>query len=325
MCPRLHARSPLSSLIDCSVTKPSAPQVLRECYQARLCVSPSTSVAYARFDRFAVGGILDIANRQFELGSGKIVHSLLTSLMLGFGLTAGSDTFLNYAKSVTRGTAEVSDGTEHFLGALQWTNDSVPTTFPAWGIEGRFSFTQQSDVTTEKLIQNCYRIPGGPWYSQPLPWWSLFFLLPVINLVASLRRGVKLRSKEMPATIIISCASQAVTKVVAARVGLTGHPDYTALLGSFVVSFLGNLYAVVSSGTAFSVMLTGIWLLIPGGLAAAGGLTSQYVPGQDEYTQALELARKSECFYLFKCSRFLIVWISCSDKYHRRCHGGCLS
>ena len=97
----------------------------------------------------------------------------------------------------------------------------------------------------------------------------------------------------MPVTIFISCASQAVTRVASAYLGLNGHPDYISLIGSFVVSLLGNLYAIAFSGTAFSVMLTGIWLLVPTGLASAGGLSSTYQPGQDEYTQSLDLARKS--------------------------------
>ncbi|KAI5114747.1 hypothetical protein M0805_003488, partial [Coniferiporia weirii] len=78
------------------------------------------------------------------------------------------------------------------------------------------------------------------------------------------------------------------------HMGLAGHPDYTALLGSFVVSLLGNVYSRKMGGTAFTIMLTGIWLLIPTGLAEAGGLASSYTaPGEDEYTESLDLARKN--------------------------------
>lgn len=99
--------------------------------------------------------------------------------------------------------------------------------------------------------------------------------------------------------VLISCASVGVTKVANAKLDLSGHPDYTALLGSFIVSLLGNVYARRFGGTAFTAMLTGILLLIPTGLAEAGGLASPYTtPGQDEYTQALDLARKSKSLLL---------------------------
>ena len=63
--------------------------------------------------------------------------------------------------------------------------------------------------------------------------------------------------------IIISCISNAVTKVGNHKFGLSGHPDYGALVGSFIVSMLGNLWSRKFGGTAFTVMLTGIWLMIP--------------------------------------------------------------
>ena len=63
--------------------------------------------------------------------------------------------------------------------------------------------------------------------------------------------------------IAISCISNAVTQLGNRKFGLSGHPDYAALLGSFIVSLLGDLWSRKFGGTAFTVMLTGIWLLIP--------------------------------------------------------------
>ena len=238
---------------------------------------------------------MDIANNQFELGASKIVNGLLTSLTIGFGITCGSDIWLVSlnAYKQSKGIPSFSSASEIFHGSLQWTNSSVPSSLPPFGFMGTFTLNEQNVIAAEKMVNGCLRQPNISWWMQPMPWWSMFILLPLINFVASLRRGIKIRSWEMPVSIAISCASQAVTRVVVAKFGLTGHPDYIALMGSFVVSLFGNLYAYFCGRTAFSVMLTGIWLLVPSGLASAGGITSTLQSGQDEYTQALDLARKS--------------------------------
>ncbi|TDL17377.1 hypothetical protein BD410DRAFT_843652 [Rickenella mellea] len=62
---------------------------------------------------------------------------------------------------------------------------------------------------------------------------------------------------------------------------------------AFVLSALGNLYSRKMGGTAFTMKLKGISLLIPTGLAEAGGLSDSYTgPGEEEYTDGLELLRK---------------------------------
>ena len=149
------------------------------------------------------------------------------------------------------------------------------------------------------MRNGCFRNPHWPWPLNPLPWYTLFFLLPILNLVLSMKRNQPIKSLQMPVMILISCASYAVTQLCNRKLGLAGHPDYAALIGSFVVSLLGNLYSRKFKGTAFTTMLTGIWLLIPTGLAETGGLSSNYTaPGQDEYTESLDLARKSKLIFM---------------------------
>ena len=243
--------------------------------------------------RCLVAGVLDIANKLMEMGSAKMINGLLTSLMLGFGLTFGSDIWLNISQVAMEEIAHETNMVEVFEASLKWVNDTGKVGLPMHGISGIFTITGNSPLVEDVIVNGCPRSTSDPWYMQPIPWYTLFALLPFINLVASVRRGVAVRSREMLVSIAISCACQAVTRVVAKYVGLNGHPDYTALIGSFVVSLLGNIYGLVATRTAFSVMASGIWLLIPTGLAAAGGLSSSYGSGQDEYTMALDLARKS--------------------------------
>lgn len=63
--------------------------------------------------------------------------------------------------------------------------------------------------------------------------------------------------------VTIACSSFWVTRVSDMYFGLGGMPDYVSLIGSFFVGVLGNIYARRFGGMPFTVMLTGIMLLIP--------------------------------------------------------------
>ena len=218
----------------------------------------------------------------------------MTSLYLGFGLTLGSDIWLHFDKSERARVSSLADSFERFNGTFYSTNSSVPGWLSPANLTGIWSFDETTVQETRDIVSGCYRDSDRGWWLQPLPWYSLFALLPIINLVISMKRNQPLWTIEMPVMIAISCTSTAVTRLANRHMALSGHPDYTALLGSFVVSLLGNLYSRKMGGTAFTIMLAGIWLLIPTGLAEAGGLSSSYNdPGEDEYTESLDLARNS--------------------------------
>ncbi|KAL5487451.1 PRM10_3 [Sanghuangporus weigelae] len=252
----------------------------------------SASIAGLLPGSIMLAGVLDIASKNIHLGSSKVVSGLMTSLYLGFGLTLGSDIWLHFDKSERARVSSLADRFESFNGTFNSTNTTTPSWLSPTNLTGIWSFQETSVQETRETLAGCYRDPSWGWWFQPLPWYSLFALLPVLNLVLSMRRAQPLWTVEMPVMILISCASTAVTKVANRHMALSGHPDYTALLGSFVVSLLGNLYSRKMGGTAFTIMLTGIWLLIPTGLAQAGGLSSSYIaPGEDEYTESLDLAR----------------------------------
>ncbi|KAL5527994.1 hypothetical protein ACEPAG_6795 [Sanghuangporus baumii] len=252
----------------------------------------SASIAGLLPGSIMLAGVLDIASKNIYLGSSKVVSGLMTSLYLGFGLTLGSDIWLHFDKSERARVSSLADRFETFNGTFDSTNTTTPSWLSPTNLTGIWSFQETSVQETHEIHAGCYRNPSWGWWFQPLPWYSLFALLPVLNLVLSMKRAQPLWTVEMPVMILISCASTAVTKVANWHMALSGHPDYTALLGSFVVSLLGNLYSRKMGGTAFTIMLTGIWLLIPTGLAEAGGLSSSYIaPGEDEYTESLDLAR----------------------------------
>ena len=116
----------------------------------------------------------------------------------------------------------------------------------------------------------------------------------------------------------IACVSFALTRIANVKLGLANHPDYVAFIGSFVIGILGNMYSRKWGGTAFNVMLTAVLLLVPDGLAAAGGLADNYKAGsgQDEYTQVSQLALKSKshnCYIPF-------MILTTSSLYSVECH-----
>lgn len=179
---------------------------------------------------------------------------------------------------------------------LQGTFDALNGTFPA-DFNGTFTFsnTSATDLAQTNIVNGCYRDPSWDWYLQPIPWWSLFICVPIFTFCASMNNQQHWFSRQMLVMVAIACISFALTRLANIHWGLANHPDYVALIGSFVIGILGNAYSRRFGGTAFTAMLTGILLLVPNGLSAAGGLADNYTaPGQDEYTQSLTLARKSK-------------------------------
>lgn len=133
-------------------------------------------------------------------------------------------------------------------------------------LTGTYSFTEIPAAEAAALAheyRGCDRDARQGALLQPMPWWTLFAFLPVYNLCSSMKRGQKWRSAQMLVMVSISCVSSGLTRYANIKLGLAGHPDYVALIGSFVVSVLGNLYSRRMGGTAFTTMLTGILLLIP--------------------------------------------------------------
>ena len=285
------------------VIKPSLLLVLPVFFQDLLCASVSSYLSAFINLTFCVcnivAGVLDISSKNLGLGAPKIVSGLMTSLYLGFGLTLSSDVWLHFDKKGREYVSSLADQYEAFSGTFFSENMTTPDWLSPANLTGVWSFKETSPDAAYYGFSGCYRDPSWSWWLQPLPWYSLFAVLPALNLVLSMKRAQPLLTVQMPVMILISCTSTAVTYVANRKMSLDDHPDYAALLGSFVVSLLGNVYSRTFGGTAFTVMLTGIWLLIPTGLADAGGLSSSYIsPGEDEYTESLKLARKSKSLLL---------------------------
>ena len=142
-----------------------------------------------------------------------------------------------------------------------------------------------SNNPAQDIINGCYRNPDWSWYIQPIPWWSLFFCVPLFALFGSMNNQQHYWDWQTLVMIGIACVSFALTRIANVKLGLANHPDYVAFIGSFVIGILGNMYSRKWGGTAFNVMLTAVLLLVPDGLAAAGGIGYYlYTAGGDPKT-----------------------------------------
>ncbi|EJD05985.1 DUF1212-domain-containing protein [Fomitiporia mediterranea MF3/22] len=245
-----------------------------------------------------LSGSLDIAGKSQLLGGPKIVSGIMTSLYLGFGLTLGSDVFL-FVDRPARRAAHAAAARLASSTMIQGYYQAYNSTGSGFGNSGNatftgyFTFTNSSAPGPPNIVQGCFRDKNWGWYLQPVPYWSLFFLIPLFAFCSSMNNQQHWYSRQMVVMVSIACVSFWITRLCNITLGLSNHPDYVSLIGSWLVGILGNGYSRRFGGTAFTAMLTGILLLVPDGLSAAGGLAGQNQgTGQDEYTQSLTLARK---------------------------------
>lgn len=111
----------------------------------------------------------------------------------------------------------------------------------------------------------CYRDPAWPWYRQPFPWWTMFFLVPLYSTCSSLSNLQSFRSSRLPIMIIFSCCSYTANK--ASNWFLSDKGALAPAAGALVIGLLGNIYSRWSRGTAFTSMVTGVLFLVPVGVS----------------------------------------------------------
>ncbi|KAF8606958.1 DUF1212-domain-containing protein [Ceratobasidium sp. AG-I] len=222
---------------------------------------------------------LELASRNIISGSVKMVYAIVYSLFLGFSLTIGSDLFYLVDRSARpRMAATLANITDSYNLPGVFTDDNGQVIF-----NGTFTFLKPAasvSNTVKYISKGCTRQNGGPWYLQQLPIWSLFILVPIYSVISSLWKLQPLRSKQLPVMVAISCLSYAANK---------GN-DVVSAIGAFVTGILGNVYARVFRGTAFTAMVTAVSFLVPSGIAAAGGLAQTYEGSEgDQYSTGLAL------------------------------------
>lgn len=128
-------------------------------------------------------------------------------------------------------------------------------------IIGTWTFTHAVPLSSQDIVDGCYRPKHFPWFLKPFPMWTAFLIVPTFSLLSSLANLQPLRSKQLPVMVVISCASYASNKI--ANHYIFNRSDVVSAIGAFTVGVLGNVYSRKMGGTAFTSMVTGVLFLVP--------------------------------------------------------------
>ena len=191
-----------------------------------------------------------------------MVYALIYTLFLGFGLQIGSDLYLLFDANTRHHLASLSAAmsrTIMYTGNFVIDNGTLTRSeLPSFGA---FTFLEGSTPSGMHMHEGCYRPPEFPWYLQPFPFWSQFITVPLFSTLSSLSNLQPWREPDLTVMVIISCISYAANK--AANHFIFNRSDVVSAIGAFAVGLLGNVYSRMFSGTAFTVMVTGVLFLVP--------------------------------------------------------------
>ena len=243
---------------------------------------------------------LELTSRNILCGSVRIVYAIIYTLFLvscattqfrhnsescqlkllisqGFGLTIGSDFYLVLDQHARRVYYQKPIPTNVTVSHGQFTPLNGTITSPVMGVLSMGStipyemqhvvkgvtFSRRACRFRDRLCLplGCFRDPSWPWYRQAVPWWTLFFLVPIYSTCSSLSNLQSYRSWQLLVMVFFSCCSYAANR--AASVVLPGRIDIVSAAGALVIGSLGNLYSRVIGGTAFTSMVTGVLFLVP--------------------------------------------------------------
>ncbi|GAA5858128.1 hypothetical protein JCM8547_005663 [Rhodosporidiobolus lusitaniae] len=228
-------------------------------------------------------GSLELASKNLIAGSVRMVYAIIYTLFLGFSIAVGSDVFYLFDPSA-RGHSNDPTTTTTILGSFVGSNSTT-----TW--EGQFTFTDAVggivDATQASLQKGsvmCLREPGWEWWRQGISIYWLILLVPVYSTLSSLANMQPFRSRELPVMVFIAVVGYVANR--AATTFIFERSDIVSFIGATVIGLLGNLYSRVFNGTSFTAMATGVLFLVPGGIAAAGGLAMSS-GGSDSYNSGL--------------------------------------
>ncbi|PPQ63006.1 hypothetical protein CVT24_006112 [Panaeolus cyanescens] len=229
---------------------------------------------------------LELMSKNIFCGSVRVVYAIIYTLFLGFGLTIGSDFYLVLDRRARRAYyhGSMPDSLEYQHGSFNMLNGTTNGT----SISGVLALGRVVGPLAEHTIKGCLRDPSWPWWRQPLPWWTLFFLVPIYSTCSSLSNLQYWRSVQLPIMVAFSCCAYAANR--AASLVLPGRTDIVSAAGAFVIGSLGNLYSRVVRGTAFTSMVTGVLFLVPSGIAQGGGVTQTFHSSAEQYSSGFSLA-----------------------------------
>ncbi|EJU03896.1 DUF1212-domain-containing protein [Dacryopinax primogenitus] len=213
----------------------------------------------------ALCGALELLNENWERAVASIGYAVLYVVVLGMGLSIGSQLFCDIANYTPSNT-----GTETITGMFVAGSQTAPL------FQGSFTFTNQTS-SISSLAQgnvNCLSDPSWPWWRQSISQysWTWILYIPCFALLLSMLNGQPFMKKQTLLMVIIAVIGQAANQ--AANRWLLGQTYVVNVVGPFTLGIAGIVASRLSHGrqTALTLMLPGVLVSVPGGIAAAGGL-----------------------------------------------------
>ncbi|KDQ08275.1 hypothetical protein BOTBODRAFT_139159 [Botryobasidium botryosum FD-172 SS1] len=231
---------------------------------------------------FILCGALELASKKIINGSVKMVFAIVYSLFLGYALTLGSDLWYIIDSEGRKNREIAAQGFERFeFTHGSFVSDNLTT---VEALTGLFTFANQTASNLPNpyhyVPTGCYRDPDWPWYRQQYPWWAQFILVPAFSLATSLWNLQPLFDVHTIVMVLIGCVSYATNTL--ANKFIVGRNDIVSAIGAFVVGVFGGVYGRKVGSTPFTVMVPGVLLLVPAGIAEVGGLASNYRGAEDD-------------------------------------------
>lgn len=104
-----------------------------------------------------------------------------------------------------------------------------------------------------------------------IPDWANFIAVPIFVFCLMLINQASL--KQIPVGVLIGTAGYA-AQYFSSTAMSSSSPQLSSFLGALVLGILGNCYSRFAGGLGFAVMLPGIFVQVPGSLAARGSIIS---------------------------------------------------
>ncbi|GAA5930348.1 uncharacterized protein JCM15063_004781 [Sporobolomyces koalae] len=202
-----------------------------------------------------------------------------------YSVAAGSIVLILPGFIVLSGSLELANRSI-ISGAVRVTYSILYSLFLGFGLSlGSEIYTRGANETIRNSQDyTCQALrTGAPWYRATVPQWYYFLTIPTFLLCMALKNGQPLFRRDTLAMVVIGGAGFS-ANFFSGR-AFPNAPAVTSAFGAFIVGVLGNLWSKATRESAFVVMIVGIFVQLPSGLAN-GGLLASAIQGSSGNSDA---------------------------------------
>ncbi|GAA5833609.1 hypothetical protein JCM3766R1_002588 [Sporobolomyces carnicolor] len=191
-----------------------------------------------------------------------------------YSVAAGSIVLILPGFIVLSGSLELANRSI-VSGAVRVTYSILYCLFLGFGLSlGSEIYTRGANETIRNSTDyTCQALrTNAPWYRSTIPQWYYFLTIPTFLLCMAMKNGQPLFRRDTLAMVVIGGAGFS-ANFFSSR-AFPDAPATSSAFGAFVVGILGNLWSKATRESAFVVMIVGIFVQLPSGLANGGLLAS---------------------------------------------------